>query len=313
MAQDDIQGTITDPDGNAIEGAIVEVLPAGTDGSVSEPTAVRTTTDSNGDFLVNYHPSGDGTTQDWVVNAYVYDSTNDAWVPLENRPGVEADLGTVIPDSGVSRLTFDDADTDTGTALDVWGSNNGVITGATTGVGGIAAYDSGEAYEFSGGDEVNLGDPTNLNFGTGAFSIGGWFNTDDASTRGDMINKQTASGTFHGYFIGVDSGGFRYAVEDSEGDNAFGTGVGSVTTGTDIFAVLTWSGTEATLYRDDATVVDTANNSGVGDIDNTIDVRIGNGEGGFPFDGIIDDPRFYSKELSSTEVSNWYNTGSISG
>ena len=37
-----------------------------------------------------------------------------------------------IPDSGVSRWTFDDGDTDSGTALDVWNDNDGTINGATT-------------------------------------------------------------------------------------------------------------------------------------------------------------------------------------
>jgi len=220
-----------------------------------------------------------------------------------------AKVADAIPDSGVSRLTFDDADTSGSTAIDVWGDNDGAITGATTGVGGIAGYDSGEAFEFDGvDDEVNLGDATALNFGTGSFSLAAWFNTDDASNRGDIINKQTPDGTFHGYQMGVVNGGFRFQIEDSSGDNVAAQGVGTVNTGTDIFVVLTWSGSDATLFRGDATVVDTASNSNVGDIDNTTDVRIGDASSGYPFDGVIDDPRFYSKELASTEVSNLFKS-----
>jgi len=61
-------------------------------------------------------------------------------------------VGSAVPASLVSHWTFDDADTNSGTAVDVVGSNDGTISGGvTTGdTGASQNYATAEAYDFDG-------------------------------------------------------------------------------------------------------------------------------------------------------------------
>lgn len=98
MAQDDIQGQVVDPSGNPVSGAIVELTKSFESNPVEEQTVLRTTTDSNGNYIFEFHPDGDGTTQDYHVSCYNHDGT--AYVNSFNNPGVTADLpSNAIPDS----------------------------------------------------------------------------------------------------------------------------------------------------------------------------------------------------------------------
>jgi len=98
MAQDDIQGQVVDASGDPVEGAIVELTRSYQSSPTTEETVVRTTTDSNGNYIFEIHPDADDSTQEWHVSCYNYDGT--AYVNSENNPGVTADLPrSLIPDS----------------------------------------------------------------------------------------------------------------------------------------------------------------------------------------------------------------------
>lgn len=101
MAQDDIQGQVVDPSGNPVSGAIVELTKSFESNPVEEQTVLRTTTDSNGNYIFEFHPDGDGTTQDYHVSCYNHDGT--AYVNSFNNPGVTADL-SALPDSVVDNF-----------------------------------------------------------------------------------------------------------------------------------------------------------------------------------------------------------------
>ena len=105
MAQDDIQGQVVDPSGNPVSGAIVELTKSFESNPVEEQTVLRTTTDSNGNYIFDFHPDGDGTTQDYHVSCYNYDGT--AYVNSTNNPGVTADL-SATPDSGIEQIGWTD-------------------------------------------------------------------------------------------------------------------------------------------------------------------------------------------------------------
>jgi len=128
MAQDDIQGQVVDGSGNPVSGAIVELTKSYQSSPQDEQVVRRVTTDSNGNYIFDYHPDGDGTTQEWHVAAYSHDGT--AYVNSFNNPGVTADLPEVaIPDSAVLQYQIDEG---SGTTLtDAIGSNDGSLTGGT--------------------------------------------------------------------------------------------------------------------------------------------------------------------------------------
>jgi len=103
MAQDDIQGQVVDAQGNPVDGAIVELTKSYQSSPLDEQVVRRTTTDANGNYIFEFHPDGDGTTQEWHVSAYNHDGT--AYVNSFNNPGVTADLpSNLIPDGLVDNF-----------------------------------------------------------------------------------------------------------------------------------------------------------------------------------------------------------------
>jgi len=207
----------------------------------------------------------------------------------------------------ISHWTFDDADTNSGTAVDVVGSNDGTITGATTGGSGLASYDSGEAYVFSRKSNHNVA------FGKNAFgslngkplSVSVWFNV---STTRNIVQRfiYSQEGVV---VLTVDGGNLRGYVTGTR-SNSVST---AISIGTTYHAVLTYDGSGTqTLYMN-GSQADSQSGISMDDLSSTDrQVRVGaqydNTEN---FDGAIDDPRVYGKELTSTEVSDLYNNGSI--
>jgi len=105
MAQDDIQGQVVDAQGNPVSGAIVELTKSYQSSPTGQEAVQRTTTDSNGNYIFEGHPDGDGTTQEWHVSAYNHDGT--AYVNSFNNPGVTAELpSNAIPDSAILHYPF---------------------------------------------------------------------------------------------------------------------------------------------------------------------------------------------------------------
>jgi len=260
------------------------------------------------------------------VAAYSHDGT--AYVNSFNNPGVTAELpSNAIPDSGVFRLTFDDADTTGGSALDVWNNYDGTINGATTGVTG----ELGEAYDFDGTDDfVAIANDPALVFGDGSadseFSLSAWINPDTA-TAFRILSKANSSGGTREYLFTITSGDVpALALYDDGGtlDNQlqkFGQTDFSALTGLWTHVAATYDGSgEASgvkVYVNGSEENYSVSEVGpeytaMRDMGGSVDAGLLQDANSYA-DGRIDDPRLYSKELTNTEVSNLYNTGSISG
>lgn len=218
--------------------------------------------------------------------------------------------GSAIPDSGVMRLTFDDADTDSGSALDVWNDNDGNINGATTGVSGAnQTYTTGEAYSFDGSDDdVEL--PEQLLSDGSSMSVAFWF---DANTLGSDDRIMSISPS-HEFLANIGrSGTDKIGVRWRDGDNnATDYDFRTISTNTWYHYVFTFNSTsgDITGYID---ATEEFSETGVGSTPDTTNSVIGQRGGNGFYDGRVDDVRLYDKPLSSTEVSNLYNTGSIDG
>lgn len=209
------------------------------------------------------------------------------------------------PSSGVARYTFDDADTSGSTAVDVWNGNDATINGATTGVSGAnQTYTTNEAYDFDGVDD-------NVNSSVADIStctVAAWANLDTADTENREVfsTRNSASGLALRYSASSNGAWDFYTANDG----SFTTVVGSqASTGTWIHLTgVADDNNSITLYENGSEVATAA----IGSRDLGLTYRVGErAEGGNLFDGQIDDPRLYDKALSSTEVSNLYNNGSI--
>jgi hypothetical protein len=247
---------------------------------------------------------------------YVFDpsGTGTYKISLKNQV-IEIEV-TDIPDSGVSRWTFDDDDTESGTALDSWGNNDGTISGATTGVTGAnQTNDTAEAYSFDGtGDVINMGQT--LGLVDTDHTVAAWVKTGSDSDQ-HLAGRfgSNASERWH-YRINEVSGRWSMVFEiDYNDDNEKVAHTGTdLTDNTWYHFAGVWdvSNLEVQFYIDGT--ADGGGTAGGDWGDPVADFTIGNSDNGTTsWNGRIDDVRIYDKALSSTEVSNLYNTGSIDG
>jgi len=199
-----------------------------------------------------------------------------------------------IPDSGVARWEFEQD------VADSWGDNDG--TDNTSAGYSTDAQVGNYAKAFDGvGDEVNI---TPFS-GFSDFTLTGWFNADDVQNVGAIIAlKQNLN-----HRVRTNSGNLDFVVRDADVGNSV-TVSGNISAGTYTFFAATYSSAEdMELFLNDANSQGTTNapyaSSGNEDL-------VGNSDtNGRYYDGLVDDLRIYSKVLSTTEISNLYNTGSI--
>jgi hypothetical protein len=230
--------------------------------------------------------------------------------------GVVIGIEPAIPSSGISRWTFDTSDTSSGTAIDIWGSNNGSINGATTGASGAnQTYTTNEAYSFDGAnDYVNLQKTMPSNPDT-SYSFALWVKT-SASNRGVIFGQRDTNNT--GSELSIE---YRADKSNQVRASEFSDlpTIAKCDSSTDIsdgswyHVVYTRDApNSATELYIDGVSEDTGSTRPL-DHDDAywIGARGGSGGNDRYLDCDIDDVRIYDKELSSTEVSDLYNYGTI--
>jgi len=249
-------------------------------------------------------PSGQ-TEQDYQATVASADDSASQTVTVSSGP----------PASLVSHWTFDTADTNSGTAVDTVGSNDGTISGATTGVTGAnQTYTTDEAYEFDGSnDSVDV--PGTPDFSGGELTLAVWVRPDTLSGGQNIIGQQDLGGSSRNQRLMIDliDGNTIEAVMFTTNKNNVSASVpaSSVSTGTwhHVVGVFNHATNGVKIYLNGSLEESISAES----FDPALtDIQIGKSDGGGrEFDGRIDDPRLYSKELTSTEVSNLYNNGGI--
>ena len=224
----------------------------------------------------------------------------------EVRKGDGTVLFSAIPASGVSRWEFEQDFTDS------WGTNDGANNGATfTTTAEVGTY----AAAFDGASYVDFGA-----FGDGLdeFSVGAWIRPDALAV--DMPILMRDGGGIRNdrhWALRIDdaSGTIGMVAFDASNNQITAMSSGTVSTGSLVHVAGTVGGTTATVYISGSADGSDSNASYGAQPTSAETVKAGGDNvGGYDFyDGIIDDPRFYNKELTATEVSNWQSTGSISG
>jgi len=213
--------------------------------------------------------------------------------------------GPDIPVGGVSRWTFNNADISNNTLNDFWGSNDGTIEGMTT-TTGIYPYDSGEAGNFDGVDDrVVFGQIPELS-NVSEFSIAVWVNIDSGDPAPDIL-----IGAYQDTDNAIRftrSSDFLQVIVEKNGTRALAQG-GTINTNTTQLCVMTYGNQTVKGYIGDTEV---ASGGGGPATTPTLDIFAGYNENQDQYiDGVLDEGRLYSKELTGTEVSNLNQTGSI--
>lgn len=213
--------------------------------------------------------------------------------------------------------TMDDADISGSTLIDVHGTYDGTITGATTGVSGVV----GEAFSFDGsGDYVNMGNVLNFDR-TDAFSYALWMKKDSDGNLEFPISKVKHAVPFNGWELQLtttDKPEF-FLINNNPSNLIRVTATTATIKAADgwVHYVATYDGSSSasgvTQYINGSAIASTiVNNSLSSSTIFTWDLMIGRRPNltGYDFDGDLDEIGIWSRELSSTDVAALYNGGS---
>lgn len=248
----------------------------------------------------------------------------EAWMPVLEGGGAYSFLGyqhggtrhgvhdslTAIPDSAIYRYKFDEGSGST--ATDSWNGNDATVNGATY---TTTAQVGSHALDFDGTDDyVRLPDDV-LDGATSEISLSYWILPDlgsgSASSGGDRVVSAT-SGSNRKTVTRWKDPDWHFGVFDGS-DTLHNIAIsGSYSSGSWYHVVNVYDGADLIIYINGSE--DNRTNVGSITLQDHTEAGIGASSSGQEgFSGIIDDPRSYTKGLTSTEVSNLYNTGRISG
>lgn len=216
--------------------------------------------------------------------------------------------GIPQPDSGLARWTFDYKDTTDTQAKDVWNSNDGTIDNVTTGsMGSNQNYNTNESYSFDGSSSVIKGIDMDIKSIGLPLTFSAWIKLNNASQFGDIFSNRDGSSGTDGMQFMVKGGDVRFRFAGGN-PNLF-AGV-SLSTDTWYFVTGVANTDSTVLYVDG---VEENRSSQSANLNSSLNLMIGaeDYEGVLYFDGQIDDPRIYTKALTTKQVSNLYNTGKI--
>ena len=198
-----------------------------------------------------------------------------------------------------------------GNALDSRSRNNGTLQNGAT----FAAGHVGQAFSLDGiDDRVTIGNPDNLNFGFGDFSIQVWVRTSFlGGTFGDMIVSKISTGNDVQFQLGYDAGGTgfpTFTMSDSVNSTTV-SGKANLADGNFHLLAAVRNGTTLRLYVDGEEVgsattaalisASSGNNVVIGGRDNpNFDPY---------FNGLIDEVQFFDRALSASEIQSAFNSG----
>jgi len=186
-----------------------------------------------------------------------------------------------------------------GDATDSVGSNDGTITGATNG----SSYGKiNEGYNFDGNDYITLPDT----FNPSAYTVSVWIKAAATSSPQQIIDN-TGTAANKSFKILLYNNTLYFRHYDSSGSNHDITTSFSDTSGWH-HILFKWDGTTTTAYIDNVS----KGTSGVSSISTTNKMRFGARPLSSPdqyYTGNMDEVGIWSRALTSTEISELYNSG----
>jgi len=213
-----------------------------------------------------------------------------------------AEAETFVTDGLVSYWTFDNV---AGKKVeDDWGNNDGTIVGAPQTVDGKIR----KALKFDGSDDnINMGNPDDLNFGEGGYSIEAWIKTNN---DGPIITKMQSSNE-RGWYNRVADGKLHNRLQVDNGNSGESTSNVSDDNWRHTLTVIDREGGRQQVYIDGTLEGNPQIADVVGSVSSERDVVIGSyHDGQVYFNGIIDEVRIYNRALSEAEVrKNFTSSG----
>lgn len=199
-----------------------------------------------------------------------------------------------------------------GTRYDSHGSND-LVDGNT--VGYTTSGKLGNAADFASTSSEYFETPSDIG-STNAFSISLWVNPDRVNVNESLFHKcdTTSSDTSGAEFrlLMLSAGTFQWSIGNGTLYKINRTISHGMSAGTWYHIVMTWDGTDATLYKNNS-VLDSVTDAFTRH-QSSEPLQIGRRERGAAndlyYDGQLDEIGFWDKELTSSEVSDLYASGS---
>lgn len=227
---------------------------------------------------------------------------------------LDSDAVTALYNSGSPiSLSSDSGDYDNSSSLEGWwrmgdGANYPLIKNQ--------AHFSQTAVDFDGAnDYVDCGNDSSLNFdGSSAFSGSAWVYWSSGGSQ--IFGNQENSGGYAGWSLQIWGSKFRLVLESSLTSYIVKADTANFTTNTWKHVAFTYDGSKTVagvkIYIDGSEVTSTTTSDllGSNSITSTANMAIGaRAAGAAYFDGTIDDVSVYSTELSSSDITDIYNSG----
>lgn len=156
------------------------------------------------------------------------------------------------------------------------------------------------SYQFNGSGYIEISNSNNLNYSE--YSISLWVNF-TKSQEGTIFCKHNVGGKTGGFSVGVLGNKMRYYAE---GGTEEVISANNYNDGEWHHVVTVFADNVIFLYIDGNLEIES---EALEPIFSTSSIRIGQtgGIGGYFYNGIVDDIRYYDKAISSTEIENLYN------
>jgi hypothetical protein len=210
---------------------------------------------------------------------------------------------TIYNDSLILMMNFDNVsalgESDTSIVDLSGGDDNGAVSGATW----TSAGRHNGAYNFDGNDFITINDNERLDL-IDNFTISLWFNANDASALGRLLNKEATSNGISDYLIYVNSNLWYFASNTPSLRS--GTGSTSLINGAWYHAAVTMNSTEVTMYLNGAVDNKTSFSTPLGTSSQPIFLGRFDAEWGQYFNGEIDELRIWNRSLTADEVYQQY-------
>jgi hypothetical protein len=223
-------------------------------------------------------------------------------------------LSCVPPPSGL--VSWWSADLASGaTVPDISGGNNGTISGGVA----IVPMEVGEAFQFDGSSgRINMGNPGNLNFGTGAFSLEAWLNWDGGgSSVNNIIRKSNFgpdSGSGYWLRIGRDARIIEFSVGATTGPEGQSLMTAPISSGIfrHVVAAKNSAG-DMNIYIDGQSKGTYVRQASSAESTSGSTFALGSwaDQNSEFFSGLIDDVSVYNRALSASEARALFDAGSI--
>ena len=198
--------------------------------------------------------------------------------------------------STTNLVSYYKLDETSGTIVDAHGSNDGTNNGATYGVAGIV----NTALDFDGvNDYVSAG----YSLTTTDITINFWLDWDDMGTSNIQFITESATAGYFMIHAGVVTNGLKFTMDGSVSSLQV---TSAIATGLNMYT-LTYDGTTALMYRNGTQIGSLTATWG----SQTLSTLYIGSRGGSSYflDGTLDEVGIWSRALSSTEISDLWNSG----